>query len=47
VLAITRKDYPIVQSVSFLIVAGFLIVNAIVDGTYAAIDPRTQLSRTR
>jgi peptide/nickel transport system permease protein len=47
VLAITRKDYPVVQSVGVLIIAAFLIVNALVDVLYTAIDPRTRTMEAR
>lgn len=42
VLGITRKDTTVVLSVTFLIVAAFLIVNALVDMLYSALDPRTK-----
>jgi peptide/nickel transport system permease protein len=42
VLAITRSDYPTVQSITFLIVLAFLIMNAIVDVLYTLLDPRTR-----
>ena len=42
VLAVTRKDYAVVQSVSVLVIAAFLIVNLIVDLLYGVIDPRTR-----
>lgn len=42
VLAITRSDYPIVQSISFLVVLAFLVMNAIVDTLYTLLDPRTR-----
>jgi peptide/nickel transport system permease protein len=42
VLAITRSDYPTVQSISFLIVLAFLVMNAIVDVLYTFLDPRTR-----
>lgn len=47
VLAITRKDYPVVQSVGVLIIAAFLIVNTLVDVLYTAIDPRTRTMEAR
>lgn len=42
VLAITRSDYPVVQSISFLVVLAFLVMNAIVDVFYTLLDPRTR-----
>lgn len=47
VLGVTRKDYAVVQSVSFLVIAAFLIVNALVDVLYGVIDPRTRKGGTR
>jgi peptide/nickel transport system permease protein len=46
VLAITRKDYPVVLSVSFLVIVAFLVVNAVVDLLYTALDPRTRAARS-
>ena len=42
VLAITRGDFPTIQSITFLIVLSFLVVNAVVDLLYALLDPRTR-----
>ncbi|MEP6842254.1 MAG: ABC transporter permease, partial [Pseudolysinimonas sp.] len=42
VLAITRNDYPTVQSISFLVMLAFLVMNAIVDVLYTLLDPRTR-----
>ena len=42
VLAITRKDYAVVQSVSVLVIGAFLVANALVDLLYGVIDPRTR-----
>ena len=38
--AVARRDYPVVQALVFLIAFGFVIVNLIVDLTYAWFDPR-------
>lgn len=45
VLSITRKDYTVVQAIAVLIVAAFLVINALVDALYSRIDPRTQRKR--
>jgi peptide/nickel transport system permease protein len=42
VLAITRKDYAVVQSASVLVIGAFLVVNTLVDLLYGVIDPRTR-----
>jgi peptide/nickel transport system permease protein len=42
VLAIERKDYPVVLGVVFVIVAAFLLINALIDMLYVLIDPRTR-----
>ncbi|MEO5661969.1 MAG: ABC transporter permease [Nocardioides sp.] len=47
VLAITRKDYAVVQSVSILVIAAFLVANALVDLLYGIIDPRTRIGDNR
>lgn len=41
--AITQRDYALVQGTVLFIAFNFLIVNLIVDLTYAAIDPRIRL----
>lgn len=47
VQAITRKDYAVVQSTSILVIAAFLVVNALVDILYGVIDPRTRKGGSR
>lgn len=47
VLAITRKDYAVVQSVSVLVIGAFLVANALVDLLYGVIDPRTRGGEAR
>jgi peptide/nickel transport system permease protein len=42
VLAIDRKDYPVVLGVLIVIVAAFLLINALIDLLYVLIDPRTR-----
>lgn len=43
VLAIERKDYPVVLGVVVVIVAAFLLINALIDVLYVLIDPRTRV----
>ena len=38
--AVAHRDYPVVQALVFLIAFGFVIVNLIIDLTYAWLDPR-------
>ena len=38
--AVAHRDYPVVQALVFLIAASFVIVNLLVDLTYAWFDPR-------
>lgn len=38
--SINGRDFPVVQSVTIIFAAGFVVVNMIVDVLYAAIDPR-------
>ena len=38
--AVSHRDYPVVQALVFLIAFGFVIVNLLVDMTYAWFDPR-------
>jgi peptide/nickel transport system permease protein len=38
--AVAHRDYPVVQALVFLIAFGFVIVNLLVDLTYAWFDPR-------
>jgi peptide/nickel transport system permease protein len=41
--AVIRKDFTVVQAVSLLFVATFIIVNTLVDLVYVALDPRLRL----
>jgi len=41
--AITARDYPIVQAFTLVIAFGYVIINLIVDISYAFIDPRIKL----
>ena len=38
--AVSHRDYPVVQALIFLIAFGFVVVNLLVDLTYAWFDPR-------
>src|SRR5262249_45420922 len=38
--AIAHRDYPVVQALVFLIAFGFVVINLLVDLTYAWFDPR-------
>jgi peptide/nickel transport system permease protein len=42
ITAIHNQDYPLVQSVTLIFAAGFVIVNMFVDLMYSLIDPRTR-----
>jgi peptide/nickel transport system permease protein len=43
VQAAQSKDFAVVQGISFVLVAAFVIVNTIVDLLYAVLDPRVKL----
>jgi peptide/nickel transport system permease protein len=38
--AVAHRDYPVVQALVFLIAFGFVVVNLLIDLTYAWLDPR-------
>ncbi|MBI4047355.1 MAG: ABC transporter permease, partial [Devosia nanyangense] len=40
--AITRRDYPIVQGVILFFAAVLIIINVLVDMSYALLDPRVK-----
>jgi peptide/nickel transport system permease protein len=42
--SITARDYTIVQAFTLVIALGYVIVNLIVDLSYAYLDPRIRLS---
>jgi peptide/nickel transport system permease protein len=42
--AITGRDYIVIQGVTLVIAIGYLLVNLIVDVSYALLDPRIRLS---
>ncbi len=41
--AITARDYPIIQGFTVVIAVGYIVVNLIVDLSYAFLDPRIRL----
>ena len=43
VQAAQSKDFAVVQGISFVLVAAFVIVNTVVDLLYALLDPRVKL----
>ncbi|MFY9781988.1 MAG: ABC transporter permease [Acidimicrobiales bacterium] len=42
ITSIGNRDFPVVQSVTLIFAAGFVIVNMVVDLCYSLIDPRTR-----
>lgn len=38
--AVLRRDYPVVQAVTILMAAGFVVINTIIDISYGLLDPR-------
>ena len=40
VSAVQQKDFPVVQAVCLIYVAGFVVLNTLIDLAYAALDPR-------
>lgn len=40
--AIVAKDFPLVQGIILFVAAAYVIVNSLVEVTYAAIDPRIE-----
>jgi peptide/nickel transport system permease protein len=42
--SITARDYTIVQAFTLVIALGYVIINLIVDISYAYLDPRIRLS---
>lgn len=42
VTAISNRDFPVVQSVTLIFAAGFVVVNMLTDILYTLIDPRTR-----
>jgi len=44
VTSVQQKDFPVVQAITLLLVAAFVVVNTVVDILYAVIDPRVKMS---
>ena len=44
ITSINERDFPVVQSVTLIFAAGFVIVNMLADVIYTLIDPRTRSS---
>jgi peptide/nickel transport system permease protein len=42
--AIASRDYAVIQGFTLVIAVGFVIVNLIVDISYAYLDPRVRLA---
>ena len=42
--AINRRDYPIISSVNLIVATAVLVLNLLIDLTYAWLDPRIQYS---
>jgi len=42
--AIIARDYPVVQAFTLLIAVMFVLVNLVVDVSYAYLDPRIRVS---
>lgn len=42
--AITGRDYPIIQAFTVVVAVGYVVINLIVDISYAFIDPRIKVS---
>jgi peptide/nickel transport system permease protein len=43
VSAVNQHDYPVVQAITLIMVAAFVIINTLVDMTYPLLDPRIRL----
>ncbi len=41
--SVTTKDFPVVQAISLILVAAFVVINTLVDVLYPLIDPRIKL----
>jgi ABC-type dipeptide/oligopeptide/nickel transport system permease component len=42
--AINGRDYIVIQGVTIVVAAAYLVINLIVDISYAFLDPRVRLS---
>jgi peptide/nickel transport system permease protein len=41
--AVRTRDFPVVQGVTLLFTAAFILINLVVDLLYAVVDPRVRL----
>lgn len=44
ILAIAKRDYPVIQGIVLWLALAFVLINMLVDVCYAALDPRARLS---
>ena len=42
--AILQRDYPVIQGINLLVVSIIVLINLLVDLTYAVLDPRIRYS---
>ncbi|MEB8340764.1 ABC transporter permease [Streptomyces endophyticus] len=45
--AVQQKDFPVVQAVSLVYVAAFIVLNTLIDVTYTLLDPRVSMNGDR
>ena len=45
--SVTTKDFPVIQAISLIMVAAFVVANTMVDLLYAFIDPRVTIGSAR
>ena len=45
VSALTNRDFPVIQAVTLILAASFVIVNFLVDIVYALVDPRINVAQ--
>ena len=43
VTAVLEKDFPVVQAITLLFTATFIVINIVVDVLYGVVDPRIRL----
>jgi peptide/nickel transport system permease protein len=44
--SVQKKDFPVVQAICLVYVAGFIVINTLIDLAYTLLDPRIQLGRS-
>jgi peptide/nickel transport system permease protein len=47
VSAVQQKDFPVVQAICLVYVAGFIVLNTLIDLAYGLLDPRIAVGRRR